>query len=125
MPGESLLNIVNDILDFSKIESNKMEIISESYNLNTIVYNLMALLSRRAEEKNLTLEFEVQDCIPTQLIGDEMRIQQIILNLLTNGIKYTPEGSVTCKISYEKVDESNIILIASVIDSGIGISEEN
>ena len=123
--GKSLLSIVNDILDFSKIEAGKMEIMPFEYDLSSTVNDLVNMIASRAEKKGLELKVNVDTKIPHCLFGDETRIKQCILNILTNAVKYTEKGSVTMNITYEKIDDSRINLKAQVVDSGIGIKEED
>ena len=123
--GKSLLSIVNDILDFSKIEAGKMEILPFEYDLSSTINDLVNMIASRAEKKGLELKMNVDPKVPHCLIGDETRIKQCILNILTNAVKYTEKGSVTMNISFEKIDEDRINLKAQVIDTGIGIKEED
>ncbi|SFO00967.1 Hpt domain-containing protein [Pseudobutyrivibrio sp. UC1225] len=123
--GNSLLSLVNDILDFSKIEAGKMEILAVQYDLASVVNDLVNLIAARAEEKGLDLEINVDSSIPSILIGDEIRLKQVVTNLLTNAVKYTEKGTVALSISYEKSDENNIILHFEVSDTGIGIKESD
>ena len=123
--GHQLLSLVNDILDFSKIESGKMELHPVEYELFSIMNDCYNMIFMRAKRKDLKFAVENDPDIPAFLHGDEVRIRQIIMNLLTNAVKYTKDGSVKLMFSYEKVDDDNIRLIVSVKDTGIGISEEN
>lgn len=123
--GKSLLNIVNDILDFSKIEAGKMEIIPTNYHLNSLVNDLVNMISKRAKDKNLALKIDVDKTLPNLLFGDDVRLKQCILNLLTNAVKYTEKGSVTLKLKGEKTGNEHINLTISIIDTGIGLKEED
>lgn len=123
--GKNLLALVNDILDFSKIESGKMKIIPVNYEISSLLNDCYNLLSARAAEKNLKLEIKNNPDMPYLLFGDEIRIRQIIVNFLTNGIKYTERGTVCLSLDYEKCDEESILLKISVSDTGKGISEED
>lgn len=122
--GRSLLAIVNDILDFSKIESGKMEIIEQEYNIASTLNDVINMAMTRKGDKKIELIVEVDPDIPCGLIGDELRIRQIIVNLMTNAIKFTPEGAVTLRISQTK-QNYGINLNVTVIDSGIGITPED
>jgi signal transduction histidine kinase/CheY-like chemotaxis protein len=122
--GASLLSIVNDILDFSKIESGKMEIINDEFNIAMTLNDVVNMSMARKGSKELEMLVQVDTDIPKGLIGDELRIRQIIINLMTNAIKYTREGSVTLKVS-KSIQDYGVNLNISVIDTGIGISEEN
>ena len=96
--GKSLLSIINDILDFSKIEAGKMEIIPVDYDLSTTISDLVNMIQTRAEKKGLRFIVNIDPKMPHRLHGDETRIKQCILNILTNAVKYTPAGSVTMNI---------------------------
>ena len=124
--GKSLLSIINDILDFSKIEAGKMEIIPDNYDLRSTITDLANMIESRAEGKGLKFIVSVDETMPHLLYGDETRIKQCALNILTNAVKYTPSGSVTLTVSSEKGAWSNSILLRiSVADTGIGIKEED
>lgn len=122
--SNALLGIVNDILDFSKIESGRMEIVPVSYQLSSLVYDVYLLIGKRAEDKGLTFSIEVDEKLPSGLCGDDIRLKQILINLLTNAVKYTKKGSVTLQITGEvKNDICNLHF--QVKDTGIGIRDED
>ncbi len=123
--GHQLLSLVNDILDFSKIESGKMELHPVEYELFSVMNDCYNMIFMRAKRKELEFIVENDPEIPAFLYGDEVRIRQVIMNLLTNAVKYTKDGSVRLIFNYEKIDDDNIKLIVSVKDTGIGISGEN
>ncbi|MBR1638097.1 MAG: response regulator [Treponema sp.] len=123
--GNLLLTLINDILDFSKIESHKLEIVTAEYNLSSVINDIYTIVYPRAEEKNLWLNFKNNPEIPSLLKGDEIRIKQIIVNLVNNAIKYTSKGSVTVDFDYEKLGYNKIYLKVSVADTGAGIKEED
>ena len=123
--GKSLLSIVNDILDFSKIEAGKIEIIPTNYDLSSSINNLINMISKRAADKNLLFNVNIAPDCPHLLYGDDVRICQCCLNVLTNAIKYTNEGSVTFTITGKKVDYSHVMLTVHVIDTGIGIKDKD
>ncbi len=122
--GRSLLAIINDILDFSKIESGKMEIIEDEFNIASTLNDVINMAMTRKGNKKLEIVVHVDPDIPIGLIGDEIRIRQIIVNLVTNAIKYSKEGYVSIRVSQTKHDYG-INLSVRVTDTGIGISEEN
>lgn len=122
--GKNLLSLINDILDISKIESGKMELIPVEYDLASVINDSYNTVYLRAKEKNLDLKMDVNEFIPSGLYGDEVRVRQIITNLLTNAVKYTKEGSVTLSMSYRQVSKNEINLIISVKDTGIGLTSE-
>ena len=123
--SKTLLVLINDILDFSKIESGMMEVVEESYSLKTLLNALMTECSMRAEDKGLNLTFVVPEDTPSALLGDEVRVRQVLLNILTNAIKYTMKGSVKMTVTYEKTGKDMVQLSFAVKDTGIGIKEEN
>lgn len=123
--GKNLLSLVNEILDFSKIEAGRMEIIPVEYDLSSSINDLMNMISKRAEDKGLSLNLKVDENIPHLLEGDEIRIKQCVLNILTNAVKYTEKGSVSMNVTWEKISEEKIGLTFHVIDTGIGIKEED
>lgn len=122
--GQLLLSIVNEILDLSKIESGKMEIVEADYNLSKLITDLTAMISLKAQAKNLIFDIAVDNSLPVQLYGDDVRIRQILTNLLSNAIKYTKEGKVKLEIKGE-VKDNTVTLFCSVTDTGIGIKEEH
>ncbi len=123
--GKTLLFLINDILDMSKIESGKMEIVPVEYNLGELVLDLWNVICLRAQEKGLAIKFEVEPEMPAGLYGDDLRIKQIVTNLLTNAVKYTPQGGVEMKVSCERVADKKLVLTVSVKDTGIGIRKED
>ena len=123
--GKQLLGIINDILDFSKIESGKMEIVDTDYDLKLLINDVCSMVEGRALSKSLDFFVKVDEDIPRFLHGDEMKIRQCVLNLLTNAIKYTHEGSVTASFRFKKKGADRIELHASVADTGIGIKDED
>lgn len=123
--GHALLSLINDILDFSKIEAGKMELITADYELGSLLHDCYNMIQMRAESKNLKFTLVNDPNLPRILYGDEFRLRQIFVNLLTNAVKYTHEGAVVFSISGEKINENRLMLVVSVKDTGIGISEEN
>lgn len=123
--GRNLLAIINDILDYSKIESGKMTILPMEYDLASVINDSCNMVKIRANKKGLELSIDCDEKLPSRLIGDEIRIRQILINLLTNAIKYTKEGSVVLKIRSLNADASDINLVFSIIDTGIGIKPES
>ena len=123
--GNSLLSIINDILDFSKIESGKMDIIPVDYDMETLITTCYNMVSIRAFDKNLTLSVKGDADLPKNLNGDEIRIRQIITNILNNAIKYTEQGSIDFQVGWKEIDKDYISLEITVADTGMGIAEEN
>ena len=121
--GKTLLSLINDILDFSKIESGKMEIVPGEYDVLDLLNDTYNMVAMRAESKGLNLQFEHDNKIPRRLYGDEVRLRQIMMNLLTNAIKYTDEGEVTLSMNWEPVDAKTMLMKIIVKDTGRGISK--
>ena len=125
--GNTLLGIINDILDFSKIEAGKMEIINVDYSTASLLNDLVNMVKKRADDKGLSLNINIDESIPTILHGDEIRIKQIIINILSNAVKYTKQGEITFSVSSKKTEDKpdSIILKVCVSDTGIGIKKED
>ncbi|MCQ2524464.1 MAG: ATP-binding protein [Lachnospiraceae bacterium] len=123
--ANALLYIVNDILDFTKIDSGKMDIVSLDYEMASLLKDCYNMVARKAKEKNLEFTILNNPSIPSVLKGDEIRVRQVVTNILTNAVKYTHAGSVTMKVDYEMTGEDSMNLLISVIDTGIGIKDEN
>ncbi|MBQ4523104.1 MAG: response regulator [Lachnospiraceae bacterium] len=119
-----LLNMLNDILDSTKVEAGRMEIINVNYEIKSLLNDLYHMTDIRAKEKGLNLIFDIDPSLPSGFLGDDKRVKQVLLNLLTNAIKYTKEGTVTLKVSGTKEGEK-AFLNYSVADTGIGIKEED
>ena len=122
--GQTLLTLINDILDFSKIESGKMEIVPAEYDVCSLIHDLANMTSQRAEDKNIRFEAEIDPEIPSTLYGDDVRIRQVLMNILTNAVKYTHEGTVWLRIRNRREGEM-AMLHFEVEDTGIGIKEED
>jgi len=122
--GKTLMSLINDLLDFSKIESGKMELTETEYGVSSLLHDVVAMFSIKAEEKGLDMSVKVAEDIPAMLYGDEIRIKQILSNLLSNAVKYTERGYVGLEVDWESLDEKNIVLCIVVKDSGIGIRKE-
>ncbi|MBQ1994093.1 MAG: response regulator [Lachnospiraceae bacterium] len=120
-----LLSIINDILDFSKIESGKMEIVPVEYDIVSLVNDVKNLISVKLKEKSLELILNISPDIPRKLYGDEIRITQILINLMTNAIKYTEKGTITLVMDSQKLSDDRIGLKVRVQDTGIGIRKED
>ena len=120
--SKTLLSIINDILDLSKIESGKMEIVPVEYDSASVFNDIANMTMKKAEDKGLAYDLIVDEKIPSRLFGDEIRIRQIMLNIINNAIKYTEKGSVRITVSYDSDIE---MLFISVSDTGIGIKPED
>lgn len=123
--SKMLLTIINDILDMSKIESGNMDIVSVSYETGAFFSDIINMIWIKAQEKNLEFHLDIDSSIPSQLCGDEVRIKQILVNLLTNAIKYTSEGSVTLSVRCEHRGVNRARVFYSVQDTGLGVKQED
>ncbi|MBQ9342147.1 MAG: response regulator, partial [Lachnospiraceae bacterium] len=123
--AKTLLAIINDVLDFSRIESGKLSIVNENYNTVSLLSDVSAIIRIRLIGKRVSLDVNISPAFPSELIGDEIRIKQVLINLLNNAVKYTQEGYIILSLDYEKIDEKKCRIIASVTDTGIGIKEED
>ena len=121
--AENLLTIINEILDFSKIESGKLELESIQFDLYQEIKSLIALLSLKSREKNLELLSEIDPYVPRYLVGDPVRLKQIIINLVNNGLKFTEKGGVRVNVVVVDHISRTTIIRVEVIDTGIGITE--
>lgn len=121
-----LVELVNDILDISKIESGNMELLEDSYEVGKLLNDVITVIMDKCKKKNLQFVVNVDKSIPSQLYGDENKIKQVLLNLLTNAVKYTQSGTVTFEIKVMNRNGSdNVELYVSVEDTGSGIQQEN
>jgi len=123
--GEFLLTIINDILDVSKIEAGKFELNIRPFNLRNMLDRFIDVVTRKIYKNNVELVVWAEPTIPSHLLGDADRLQQILLNLTSNALKFTPEGSVTVKISTQDDSPSHLTLRFTVKDTGIGIAQED
>lgn len=123
--GSGLLAIINDILDFSKIESGKFEIIPVDYMLPSLLMDISNMISVRVSDKPVYFLMNVDSALPAHLIGDDIRIRQILMNLLGNSVKFTKEGHISLDVEGEKTGDNTWKLVFKVSDTGIGIKEED
>lgn len=123
--AQILLGLINDVLDFSRIESGMLTILPVDYDLSGLVRNLSLLSDNRARAKSLIYEAEIEPSLPLKLYGDDIRIQQVLANLLTNAVKYTSAGTVTLRMSGSRTGEDDIMLHCEVTDTGMGIKPED
>ncbi|MCW8091737.1 hybrid sensor histidine kinase/response regulator [Alteromonas sp. ASW11-130] len=123
--GHILMSVINDILDFSKIEAGKLDIEEVSFSLHSIFDNILAVIGLRAQEKNLHVRMEVDPSLPAQVIGDPLRITQIILNLASNAVKFTEKGAIKIMFNGTLNEKGNLLrLKVTIKDTGIGMSDE-
>ena len=120
--AESLLHVINDVLDFSKIESGHMEIEARPFSLEKCIEDALESVSPAAAEKQLDLAARLGQEVPTAVIGDSLRLRQVLVNLLGNAVKFTPAGTVKLEVTATPVEDGEVTLRFSVSDSGIGIA---
>ena len=123
--GKLLLNLINDILDMSKIQSGRMQLLDAPYQTGEMLSDLVGMMWIRAKEKKLEFHVDVSPDIPNDVVGDEVRIKQILINVLNNAIKYTKEGSVSLSVQSEMIDDNTVNMIYNVTDTGVGIKPED
>ena len=122
--GKLLLSLINDILDFSKIEAGSMDIVPVDYRVDKVLSEMIDMIWLNVYEKGLRLDVSIDPKVPSVLYGDEVRMKQVIMNLLNNAVKYTAEGSVDLHIESEELDQKTAVLTISVSDTGTGIRKE-
>lgn len=123
--SKMLLTLINDFLDMSKIESGKMDIVPVTYNVGDMLSDVVNMVWVRAKDKGLEFHIDVDQAVPAHLIGDEVRIKQILVNILNNAVKYTQAGSVTLSIQCKEQQSDDVQIIYSVTDTGMGIKKES
>lgn len=123
--SKMLLTIINDILDMSKIESGQMTVVNVPYNMGDMLSDIVNMIWIRAKEKGLDFHVDVDSSLPAELYGDEVRIKQVLVNILSNAVKYTSKGSVTLSIQGRRVGGNRAVISYSVEDTGAGIKKEN
>jgi signal transduction histidine kinase/CheY-like chemotaxis protein/HPt (histidine-containing phosphotransfer) domain-containing protein len=120
----NLLAIINDILDFSKVESGKLEILEAPYQFSSLINDVISVIRMRVVDKPVLLAVYIDSRLPNEMVGDEVRIRQILMNVLSNAVKFTDEGHVTLRIEGTAGEENTVLLTIKVIDSGVGIKSE-
>lgn len=123
--SKNLLVIINDILDFSKIESGKMDIVEVEYEPLSVIQDLTSIVNSRIGEKPIEFTMDISHEMPKRLYGDNVRIHQIILNLLTNAVKFTQRGEVHFEMNFESRGENEVVMKVKIADTGIGIKEKD
>jgi len=123
--SKMLLTLINDILDLSKIESGKMDIVNVSYETGAMFSDIINMIWIKAKEKGLEFHMDVDPSIPSMLCGDEVRIKQILINLLNNAVKYTEKGAVTLSVRCERMGYNRVRVFYSVKDTGQGVKKED
>lgn len=123
--SRTLLHLINEILDISKIETGKMENVKVNYRFQKLIGELRTIMEAQAGKAELAFLMEIDDAIPEYLCGDRVKIQEIMTNLINNGLKYTREGSVTLRVWQKESEEKRVLLQIEVEDTGVGIKEED
>jgi len=122
--AQRLLGVINDILDFSKVEAGKLDVEHELFEVNTLVSDMLATVSGGACDKGLEVNVEIDPGVPPVVLGDQLRIGQILLNYLSNAIKFTERGRITVGVEVERATDTDALLRFSVTDTGIGLTAE-
>ncbi len=122
--SQTLLHIINDVLDYSKIEAGRVKLKKSLFKLSSVTETILGMFQPQAEEKGLKLHSHIDPQVPKRLIGDSLRLRQILINLMGNSIKFTEDGSVSLEISVDKTEETQTWLLFTVRDTGAGISED-
>lgn len=122
--GEALMSIINDILDFSKIEAGKMELEETTFDLHEVVADVIELLAEGAQRKGLEIASLVEQNVPSQLVGDSLRVHQVLMNLVGNAIKFTSRGEVVLSVTLREDRGEEVLLLIKVKDTGIGIPDD-
>ena len=120
--SKDLLNIINDILDISRIESGKMGIKAVDFNLNELLANIFNIFKLKVDKKGLEIDLKIADDVPSHLVGDPLRLRQILINLLDNAVKFSQDGKIIVKVIIVKLEAKQITIHFSIQDCGIGIS---
>ncbi|MCL2202417.1 MAG: ATP-binding protein [Defluviitaleaceae bacterium] len=123
--GNHLLSIINDILDFSKIESGKMEVVESEYLFHSTINDVVNIINTKMINPKVNFVAYMERNVPNRLIGDEVRLRQVLINLLNNSVKYTREGRITLDVSWKKTEEDSLVLTVRIKDTGIGIKPED
>ena len=123
--SENLLSIINEILDFSKVDSGKMRVDEQPYDFNNMLSDIISIIRFRLREKNVMFDIRIDPNIPKELIGDEIRVRQILINLLNNAVKFTNRGMITLEMDWESLSSKTGLMSIRVKDTGIGISKED
>ncbi len=123
--SQNLLSLINDILDITKIESGKMGVVNGEYQFMSLMHDVLNNVTIRAKEKNLEIKLNISNDIPSEMLGDDVRIKQILTNIITNAVKYTQEGYIEISASCQRQYDNTVDLKFSVKDTGIGIKQED
>ena len=119
------MNLVNDILDISKIEAGKLELEQRVLNLHEVLHAAVEIVRVNALSKRLRIEVDIDPSLPTYVVGDQQRLRQVLLNLLFNAVKFTPQGRIVITAALQQEFANHIRLQLAVEDTGIGIREED
>ena len=122
--ANALMNIINDILDLSKIEAGHLQLARESFNLGQLIRDAADLNRAIAEEKQVNIQLDVEEGTPAYVLGDPVRVRQVLMNLISNAIKFTREGTVAVEVGYDRIDDERYNVIFEISDTGIGIPKD-
>ncbi len=123
--SETLLGLINNLLDLSKIESGKMELVEHDYDMQELLQSIVMMIRVRSNQKDLTFQTEIDQKLPIKLYGDYGKLKEVLLNLLTNAVKYTKEGGFTLSVQTKEISPDNCRISFAVTDTGIGIKPED
>lgn len=123
--GKNLLAMINDLLDYTKLQSNKFEIVEDIYDLESLVYDMTTVATIRLNDKPVEFLVYISSYVPRHMIGDLLRVRQIINNIITNAVKYTERGHITVTIDCDYISDNELQLIVTVTDTGIGIKKDD
>ena len=122
--ADALLSLIGDILDFSKIEAGRLDLQAVPFDVDEVIGNAVRTLALRAHETGLAITYDVAPDVPKTLVGDSLRLRQVLVNLVGNAIKFTERGGVTVTVSMESQDEEHAVMLVSVKDTGVGIPKD-
>ncbi len=122
--SENLLSVVNDILDFSKVEAGQIELENITFNIQKVIDEVVKMLKFKSDQKDLYLRYDVDKTIPSFIVGDSLRVKQILINLINNAIKFTSQGGINISCTLESISGEEVIIKLAVKDTGIGISQK-
>ena len=122
--ADSLLHLLNDVLDFSKIEARRLELENEAFDVRKLVRETVRVLASQARQKGLSISQEIAPRVPDEIMGDAMRLRQVLVNLLGNAVKFTPAGAVEVQVGVESIANEEVCLHFAVKDTGIGVPQD-
>ena len=122
--GQHLLSLINDILDLSKIEAGKLRLVTEPVDLEGLIDESISLLAPQAGKKGIALGADISPALPSRLLGDGLRVRQVLVNLLSNAVKFTDKGQVIVRARQQRADQGRVVIRIEVSDTGIGMEQQ-